>query len=191
MLLVLCYFDAAILIVFFELCDYFCSIFDSSFSFFLLSLLVSSSCGGRVRIVYNFCLVTTLGDWLYVVFRLFWLIFLITGITCTSFVVPRKILSFLFHPIVVPFFFARCRQLALSAALALSCWIRKISILVVYLIYSWIAIAMTLSCFADELVRCFVGTDLVLFAPSLRFWLQHHGLMGPIEWCFILSSNTR
>ena len=64
-------------VLFFEMCDYFCSIFDSSISSFCcrrLSLLLMVV--RYVFVAYNFCLVATLGDRSYVVLRLFWLILL-------------------------------------------------------------------------------------------------------------------
>ena len=85
-------------VLFFEMCDYFCSIFDSSISSFCrrcLSLLVV--------VVAGYVLMTIYASWppLEIDRTLSWdcfdWFFLITGITRTSFVVvPCKLLSFLF-----------------------------------------------------------------------------------------------
>ena len=87
--------------------------------FFLLSVLVSS-CGGRVCI---FCiqLFTSLSP--LEILRCVEIILidsswsLVSHVPVLLFPVSAYLL-FLFHPVIVPFFFARCRRLALTAALS-------------------------------------------------------------------------
>ena len=116
-----------------RLCDYFGLIFDSSFSSFCrrcLSLLLVVV--EYVFVAYDFrchpwrsivrCLeiVSIDSSWS-----------LVSHVPVLLFPVSSYLL-FLFHPVVVPFFFARCRRLALTAALSacffadlLAPWIRE------------------------------------------------------------------
>jgi len=88
-------------------------------------------------------------------------------------VVPRKLLSFLlFHPVVVPFFFARCRRLALTACFrrpfGMIVTLERIIVSVVYLICSWelFAIAMALVCLLMSSCVAFSYRYSVRFASS-------------------------
>ena len=143
---VLRYFDAAVvtLVVFFELCDYFCSIFDSSFSSFFrrrLSLLVVVA----GRIVYVFASLPPLEiDHTLIEIVSIDFIVLITGITRTSFVVPRKLLSSFVPPRCCSFFLrsipSTCRPFGILVELE-----RIIVSVVLDLQLETLAIAMALS----------------------------------------------
>ena len=108
--LLLRYFDLSVVtlvVVFFELCDFFGLIFWFFVLFFLLSLRVSSSYGDGDRIMYIFIssppfkIDHTL-SWVY----FDWCFVLITVITHKRFFVPCKLLSS-FVPLYCCFFFLR------------------------------------------------------------------------------------
>jgi len=161
-----------------RLCDYFCLIFDSSFSSFCcrcLSLLV-------VIRIYCIRLLPCGHPWRsYVVLRSFRLMFRFDHWYHTYqlllFPVSSDVFFILFHPVVVPFFFAWCRRLALTAALS-ACFrrpcgtglnLKELSFRW-FLICSWelSRLPWHFLCFAYELVRRFVSSFVRFFRRS--FW---------------------
>ena len=175
----------------------FFSDFWSVVLFFLLSFLI---CRSLLSVAVS-CLLLVVSalpcchPWRsYVVLRLFRLIFLDHWYHTYQFCYSRKLWSFFVPPRCCSFFSFLIDSVDLRCPLSPTLWY--------YLKFgkncccggSWSAAGNSLQLpwhFLCLLMSSCVAfyTDLVLFASSLRFWLQHQGLTGPIGF-LILSSDA-